>query len=131
MNVPDENFQTSNADPTGGRPPRRLVREERTLMVMVAMYCRDHHADARPSGAGEVCPECAALAGYARRRLAACRYGADKPVCVNCPTHCYAPAMREQVRGVMRYAGPRMIREHPLLAVAHLAARRRTVRDGE
>jgi hypothetical protein len=28
--------------------------------------------------------------------------------------------MRERVRGVMRYAGPRMIRRHPVLAVLHV-----------
>jgi hypothetical protein len=31
------------------------------------------------------------------------------------------------MRAVMRCAGPRMMREHPLLAVAHLAAGRRKV----
>jgi hypothetical protein len=98
-------------------------------MAMIAMYCRDHHTYGQPRAPGDLCPDCAALAGYARRRLAVCRYGADKPACSSCPTHCYAPAMREQVRAVMRYAGPRMIREHPLLAVAHLAGRRRTVSD--
>jgi hypothetical protein len=33
--------------------------------------------------------------------------------------------MREQVRAVMRYAGPRMVKEHPLLAAAHLTDGRR------
>jgi hypothetical protein len=119
-----------NAAGRGGRRPvRRLAREEQTLAVMIAMYCRDHHADRRPREAGELCSDCKALAGYARRRLAACRYGADKPACAGCPTHCYTPAMREQVRAVMRYAGPRMVREHPILAAAHLAGRRRRLPD--
>jgi hypothetical protein len=111
----------------GRRPARRVAREERTLAVMIAMYCRDHHTDGRPGAAGGLCPGCEALASYARRRLAACRYAADKPACADCSTHCYAPAMREQVRAVMRYAGPRMIREHPVLAVAHLLGRRRQI----
>ena len=42
-----------------------------------------------------------------------------------------SPATREQVRAVMRYAGPRMIGEHPLLAVARLAARRQRVGAAE
>jgi hypothetical protein len=117
----------SGADRTGGRPARRLAREERTITVMIATYCRDRHADGRPRDTGGLCAECAALTDYARRRLSDCRFGAGKPACAKCPTHCYAPAMREQVRGVMRYAGPRMIREHPILAVAHLMAGRRTV----
>ena len=114
----------------GGAPADRLAREERTLAVMIAMYCRDHHTDGRPLSAGGLCRDCEALAGYARRRLAACRYGASKPACADCPTHCFAPAMREQVRAVMRYAGPRMIWEHPILAVAHLAGRRRQAPGG-
>jgi hypothetical protein len=90
---------------------------------MVAMYCRDHHA--APLAPGGLCQDCAALLSYARRRLETCRYAAAKPTCAHCPTHCYRPAMRESVRTVMRHAGPRMLREHPLLAVAHLVDGRR------
>ena len=103
--------------------PPRPGREERTLELMVAGYCRDHH-DAPASGE-PVCAECAQLLEYARKRLAACRYGTDKPTCANCLTHCYKPAMRERVREVMRYSGPRMLRSHPVLAVAHLVDGRR------
>jgi hypothetical protein len=39
---------------------------------------------------------------------------------VHCPVHCYQPRMRESIREVMRYAGPRMLTRHPFLAVAHL-----------
>lgn len=136
----------------GHNPPRRLAREEKTLAAMIAMYCRDHHADRpravadseraaavaidaeaadgaqparRPSPAASLCEECSALLDYARTRLARCPYGVDKPTCAKCVTHCYKPAMREQVRAVMRYAGPRMVREHPLLAAAHLTDGRR------
>ena len=94
---------------------------------MVALYCRDNHeADAgelagAPGDAGDgLCPECEELLEYARLRLEKCRYGADKPTCANCETHCYKPAMRERVREVMRYSGPRMLKHHPVLAVAHL-----------
>jgi len=34
--------------------------------------------------------------------------------------HCYAPEMREKIKEVMRYAGPRMLLSHPILAIAHL-----------
>jgi hypothetical protein len=106
------------------KPPRRLAREVKTIAALIALYCRDHHSDeergpAAPAGGG-LCPECAGLLAYARLRLETCRYGADKPTCANCTTHCYQPAMRERVRVVMRYSGPRMLRRHPLLAVAHL-----------
>lgn len=122
----------------------RIAREERTIAAMVELYCRDHHAPSRgrrdeaglhddelaPGDVAGLCPDCAALLGYARRRLAACRYGAAKPACTACATHCYKPAMREQVRVVMRYAGPRMLRRHPLLAAAHLMDKRRAPGGG-
>jgi hypothetical protein len=100
------------------RTPRRLAREEKTVAAMIGLYCRDHHAARRT--AEELCPECAELLDYARVRLEKCRYGADKPTCANCETHCYRPAMRERVRQVMRYSGPRMLKRHPALAIAHL-----------
>ena len=115
------------------RPPRRLAREEKTIAAMIALYCRDNHeARARdlagtPGDAGDgLCPECDELLEYARLRLEKCRYGADKPTCANCETHCYKPAMRERVREVMRYSGPRMLKHHPVLAVAHLVDGRKT-----
>jgi hypothetical protein len=107
------------------RPPRRLAREEKTIAAMIALYCRDHHA-----GDAALCPQCAELLEYARLRLEKCRYGADKPTCANCETHCYKPAMRERVREVMRYSGPRMLKRHPVLAVAHLVDGRKTPADG-
>ncbi|MCX6363921.1 MAG: nitrous oxide-stimulated promoter family protein [Actinobacteria bacterium] len=111
------------------RPPRRLAREERTIAVMIAMYCGDQHGDGGPRDAGGLCPDCAELMAYARLRLDKCRYGAGKPACTSCPTHCYRPALRERVREVMRYSGPRMIKAHPVLAVAHLVDGRRKAPD--
>ena len=113
------------ADPEP-RPPRRLAREEKTIAAMIALYCRDHHETAPHDSGDGLCPECADLLAYARLRLEKCRYGAEKPTCANCETHCYRPAMRERVREVMRYSGPRMLRRHPVLAVAHLADGRKT-----
>ena len=49
-------------------------------------------------------------------RLAKCPYQEDKTTCAKCPVHCYKPSRREQIRAVMRYAGPRMLLRHPRLA---------------
>jgi hypothetical protein len=117
-------------DEKSAKQPRRLAREEKTITAMVAMYCRDHHATAASDDGAGLCGECADLLVYARRRLEKCRYGSGKPTCAHCETHCYKPAMRERVREVMRYSGPRMLRRHPVLAMAHLADGRTTPRDG-
>lgn len=101
------------------RETRRVARERRTITAMIAMYCRDHH---QRRG---LCQECAGLASYADARLDHCPYGMAKPTCVTCPIHCYAPRMRESVREVMRFAGPRMLWRHPVLAIAHVVDGRR------
>ncbi|MCX7825955.1 MAG: nitrous oxide-stimulated promoter family protein [Verrucomicrobiae bacterium] len=101
---------------------RRLARERRTVLAMIRIYCRDHHASR-----GELCAKCVALWNYCRNRLDKCPFVEEKPTCVKCPIHCYQPAPREQIKAVMRYAGPRMMWRHPVLAIGHLLDSRREV----
>lgn len=91
----------------------RLAREWKTMSAMVRIYCRDHHP-----GEG-LCDECRQFLDYAGVRLERCRFGQEKPTCANCPVHCYQRDRREQARVVMRYAGPRMIWEHPITSLRH------------
>ncbi len=93
---------------------KRIQREAATIEAMIGMYCRDHH------DADGLCPECTELLSYARRRLSKCPFQQGKTTCGKCLIHCYQPKMREKVRQVMRYAGPRMMLRHPLLAFMHL-----------
>ncbi len=97
--------------------PRRIRNEQRTVERMVRLYCR--HCE----GNAELCAACRELIDYARRRLERCPHGADKPACRHCPIHCYRPDLRERMRRVMRYAGPRMLWHHPLDALRHLSGR--------
>lgn len=92
----------------------RLNRERLTMEAMVELFCQARHGTDKT-----LCPECAALMDYARTRLARCRFQEEKPTCVKCPVHCYRTDRREQIREVMRVAGPRMLWRHPLLALAH------------
>jgi predicted amidophosphoribosyltransferase len=87
---------------------------------MIAIYCRGNHGTARG-----LCADCQALVDYARQRVERCPLIDDKPTCANCPVHCYKPAMKERIRIVMRYAGPRMMWRHPILLVLHLLDGRR------
>lgn len=100
--------------------PPRLASELATIRAMIGIYCRAHHA-----GTDHPCPACRELIAYAGKRLAGCPFGQQKPTCGNCTVHCYAPRYRDQVRAVMRYAGPRMIWRHPLMAIRHLLDSRR------
>jgi len=86
---------------------------------MVLIYCRAHHRGSAP------CPDCAALLAYANRRLERCLFGDAKPTCANCVVHCYRADMREHIREVMRWAGPRMLWRRPVLGIRHLLDGRR------
>ena len=104
-----------------GRGPR-VSRERKTVRAMVDLWCRSRHGTTKGSG---LCVECAALAAYADVRLERCCFGDEKPTCRECPVHCYRPLERERMREVMRWAGPRMLRVHPVLAIRHLLDERR------
>jgi hypothetical protein len=93
---------------------KRLNREWETMEAMIKIHCQDHHGEA-----AVLCAECQQLLDYARMRLERCRFGAEKPTCAKCPVHCYQRARREQVKVVMRYAGPRMLWEHPVMSLRH------------
>ncbi len=96
-------------------PPRdRLKRERHTIEVMIGIYCRGHRHTEKA-----LCPDCQNLLTYAMQRIDKCPFRAEKPVCAQCTIHCYKADMRERVRRVMRYAGPRMMLYHPLLALGH------------
>ena len=92
---------------------RRLSREWKTVKAMIDIYCRDHHGDGP-------CRECEQLISYVNLRLDRCRFGEDKPTCAKCPVHCYQKSRRDQIKAVMRYAGPKMLWEHPWLSIMHL-----------
>lgn len=98
---------------------RKRQKEIRTVKEMIRMYCTHEH------GGKELCPECAELYAYAKSRSEHCPFMANKTFCANCTVHCYKPEMREKIRKVMRYAGPRMIFYHPCMAVWHLYTSKR------
>lgn len=98
----------------------RMRREWRTLDAMIALTCRGCRHAGRSGGRRALCPACAELRAYAEQRLLRCPFGDDKPTCNNCRVHCYRPEMRQRVREVMIFAGPRMLLRHPVLALLHL-----------
>jgi hypothetical protein len=92
-----------------------LNAEKETISLMLGLYCRDKHGHKEG-----LCEQCSQLEAYAHQRLERCQFISDKPVCAKCPVHCYKPYYRQQVREVMRYAGPRMLRHAPGAAIRHL-----------
>ncbi len=93
----------------------RIKEEQHVVELMIRLYCRNKE------GNKELCSSCAELLHYATTRLEHCKFGENKTTCKQCPIHCYRPQMKERIREVMRWAGPRMIWHHPIAAIKHLA----------
>lgn len=94
---------------------KKREREKKMVSQMIQLYCKKqyHSKDG-------LCPECAALDAYARMRSEKCPFMETKTFCSNCKVHCYKPEMREKIREVMRFSGPRMLFHHPIAAIRHV-----------
>lgn len=101
-------------------------REKLIVSQMIALYCRKQHKKK-----GELCADCAELQEYARLRSDKCPFMETKTFCSNCKVHCYKPEMREKIRRVMGFAGPRMIFYHPILAIRHVIESKKEKRSIE
>lgn len=91
----------------------RISSEKHTLERMIGLYCRLNHAN-------KMCVDCQEVLDYGLYRLECCRYGNGKPACSKCHTHCYKPVMRERIRKIMRFSGPRMIIYYPVDFIKHI-----------
>ena len=93
----------------------RREMEKETVSLMIDLYCCKNHRSGK-----ELCPECAKLKTYALERCDKCPFMETKTFCSNCKVHCYKPEMREKIRQVMAFSGPRMIFYHPVMALRHV-----------
>lgn len=85
----------------------RIEEEKQTIEQMIHFYCR--HKEKNQA----LCSACSELLKYAHQRLEHCPFGERKKTCRQCTVHCYHPKMRQKIKEVMRFAGPRMIWYHP------------------
>ena len=106
-------------------PSARIDREHRTIVAMVGLYCRGRHGCQ-----ADLCPDCAEVLAYARRRIEVCPHGELKPSCGTCAIHCYERNMKERIAVIMRWSGPRMPLHHPWMSVLHWIDRFRPGRRG-
>lgn len=90
-------------------------KEKELVSQMIALYCRKQHGTGK-----QLCEECKTLDEYARMRSDRCPFMETKTFCSNCKVHCYQPKMRQQIREVMRFSGPRMIFRHPVTVTRHM-----------
>ena len=104
---------------------KKRAEEQLLVSEMIALYCRRQHRTPK----GSLCPECQELRDYALARIDHCPFMETKTFCSACKVHCYKPAMREQIRTVMRWAGPRMLPVHPVLSIRHVIVTIRAKRE--
>ena len=94
--------------------------EKEVVSLMIGLYCKKKHKTK-----GVLCDECKKLDDYAKLRSDKCPFMETKTFCSNCRVHCYRPDMREKIRAVMRWAGPRMLLHHPVAAARHVIETKR------
>lgn len=89
------------------------MEEEKIIEFMVKLYCKKNHKQ-------ELCSKCQELLDYSKQRTEKCPRKSEKTFCASCPIHCYKPEMREQIKMVMKFSGPRMIIYNPKMAISHI-----------
>ena len=98
---------------------QKRLHEKTVVTELIQLYCRQQHKGIDKNDKG-LCPDCQALDDYAQMRIDHCPFMETKTFCSNCKVHCYEPTMREKIRVVMRYAGPRLLLKHPMMVIRHM-----------
>ncbi|MBC6712985.1 nitrous oxide-stimulated promoter family protein [Treponema sp. Marseille-Q3903] len=99
---------------------KKRKKEEYIVTQMIAIYCKKNHRELYDRRTKKLCPECEQIAKYSVERSEHCPHIKEKTFCSNCTTHCYSPQMRDKIKKIMRFSGPRIIFYHPVLAIWHL-----------
>lgn len=95
---------------------RAWNKEKKLIPVMIRIYCKSKHG----TKGKELCEDCKELTDYALFRLDKCPFKENKKFCSFCKIRCYKPEMREKIKAVMKFSGPRMFFTHPVFAVSHV-----------
>jgi len=112
---------------------RELYKDLKTLALFIDLYCRYKHADLAKTTAElrthdvtaiatrevRLCSDCMKLLTHAFTKRTRCPMD-PKPACKHCPSHCYHPTYRAQIREVMHYSGKKMLLAGRLDYLFHL-----------
>lgn len=88
--------------------------EIQIVYEMIHLYCKKNHHEK------DLCGDCRELYDYAKARVEKCPFMETKTFCSQCKVHCYKKDMRNKIRLVMKFSGPRMLFYHPVMALRHL-----------
>lgn len=92
----------------------KIEKEKKIVKLMIEIYSKHH--DKKNLEDNE---EMKDLLNYAYLRLNKCPFKDNKNFCSKCKVHCYQKEMREKIKKVMRYSGPRVLLYHPILFIKH------------
>lgn len=93
---------------------KKRDREKKVITEMVKLYCRKNHKN------GELCDECNEVLNYSLKRIDNCKFMETKTFCSNCKSPCYSLKMKEKIKQIMKFSGPRMLLYHPILVIYHI-----------
>ncbi len=96
---------------------KKRDREKKVISEMVKLYCRKNHKKR------ELCDECKEVLNCSLKRIDNCQFMETKTFCSNCKAPCYSPKMKEKVKQIMKFSGPRILFHHPLLVISHMLSR--------
>lgn len=89
----------------------RRIEEKNVIRLMIHLYYKKHPSvDISENRITQYCHD----------KIDKCPMMKSKTFCSECKVHCYNDVMREHIRMIMRFSGPRMIFYHPILAMKHL-----------
>ena len=89
---------------------KKRDREKKVITEMVKLYCKKNHKNRD-------------VLNYSLNRIDNCKYMETKTFCSNCKAPCYSPKMKEKVKQIMKFSGPRILFHHPLLVISHMLSR--------
>ncbi len=95
----------------------RRERKHEIAEKMIITYCKGNHDGQAETG---LCAQCKDLCEYSKFRTSKCPHIEKTLFCVNCPTPCYKPDMKEAMRVMMKYSGPRFFLRHPIIVLDHV-----------
>lgn len=95
----------------------RRQKKHDIVVQMVDIYCSGNKHKLDENGK---CADCDLLLRYSKSRTDRCPYINETLFCSNCPTPCYRPDMKERMRDLMKYAGPRLFFKRPFTVIWHM-----------
>lgn len=112
---------------------RRLLRDLRTLIKFVSVYCeglhgecsrtpfhlRAHDVAALAGRDVHLCEGCHKLLAHALVKRTHCPFD-PKPACKRCSSHCYHPKYRDEICRAMRFSGRKLLLSGRIDYLLHL-----------